>query len=158
MRDPFQERSGFTLIEIMVSIALITILVGVYFMVANPAGQLAASRNSERKFHLDAILNAVESNISDQRNGQFSCAAGPVPAATSTMMSAPGANHYNIGPCLVPTYIATLPLDPSASGTYFNSVTDYNTGYDISINASGTLITLSAPAAELNQTISVSGW
>jgi len=61
---------------------------------------------------------------------------------------------YNIAPCIVPTYIAAMPSDPSASGTFYYSPSNYNTGYSIIINASGS-ITLSAPKAELGKTISI---
>lgn len=151
-------RNGLTLIEILVTIALMVILVGTYFLVANPAGQLASSRNSERMFHLQAIMNAVALNIADQGNRQFSCSSGPVPTTTARMASAASTGTYNIGPCLVPTYLAALPFDPSASSSYYSSPTDYNTGYTISINASGTLITLKAPNAELGKSVSTTGW
>ncbi len=153
-----QRRSGLTLLEILIASALLVILVGTYFLVANPAGQLASARNGERANHLQAILNAIEQNIADQGNLKFSCAAGALPTSTALMTSASGAGSYNIGPCLVPTYLPSLPVDPSASSSYYASASDYNTGYAISINASGTLVTLTAPSAELGKTISVSGW
>jgi prepilin-type N-terminal cleavage/methylation domain-containing protein len=151
-------RKGMTLIEIVITITLMAILVGVYFVVANPAGQLASSRNSERFLHLQAIMNAVTQNVADQGNRQFSCSSGPLSTSTKRMTSTAGAGNYNIAPCLVPTYLAFLPFDPSTSSARYNSVSDYDTGYTISINASGTVITLKAPAAELGKTISVSGW
>lgn len=152
------KRSGLTLLEILIATTLLVILVGTYFLVANPAGQLAAARNNQRSNHLQAILNAIEQNIADQGNRQFSCASGALPTSSSIMASAAGAGKYNIGPCLVPTYLPSLPIDPSASSSYYASASDYNTGYAISINASGTLVTLTAPSAELGKTVSVSGW
>lgn len=134
-------------------------MVGVYFLVANPAGQLSSSRNTQRTFDLQTLMNAIYQNRYDQSNEQFSCAAGALPVGTSSallMASASTTGNYNIGPCLVPTYLRTLPFDPSASSSYYNSPTDYNTGFKISINASGTVITLSAPYAELKKTVSLS--
>lgn len=151
-------RKGLSLIEILICIAMMAILVGLYFMIANPAGQLASSRNSERTLELQAIMNAIQQNIADQAGRQFSCAAGALSTSSRFMASAAGTSTYNIGPCLVPTYIATMPIDPSASSAYYNSPSDYNTGYTISVNTSGTLITVAAPSAELKKTISVSGW
>jgi len=145
---------GFTLIELLVTMALIAILVGTYFLVANPAGQLAASRNSERTLNLDALMNAIRQNIADQSNEKFLCAAGSIPATSTPMSSAAGS--YDIAPCLVSTYLFSLPFDPSAPDGHYASVSDYDTGYNISVDASGT-ITLSAPFAELGKTISVSG-
>ena len=153
-------RCGFTIIELVVVIALIAIMIGIYLVVANPAGQLASSRNSERLLDLQAIMNAIYSNRYDQTNEQFLCSsAGALPVGTSSakfMASASTSANYNIGPCLAPTYISVLPFDPSASGTYYNTPSDYSTGFKVSINSSGTVITLSAPYAELNKTVSVS--
>ena len=148
-------KSGFTLIEILIAITLMVILMGIYFLVANPAGQLASSRNSERLLHLQAIMNAIRQNVADQTTGQFSCSSGPLPTSSADMASASGTGYYDIAPCLVPTYLFTLPFDPSASSSRYTSVSDYDTGYTVVIDASGT-ITLSAPYAELGKTISVS--
>jgi prepilin-type N-terminal cleavage/methylation domain-containing protein len=148
-------RRGLTLIELTITITLIAILTTVYLLVANPGAQLASSRNSERTLHLQTLMNAIRQNVADQSNQQFSCpAAGPLPTSTKRMTSAAGAGNYNIAPCLIPIYLFALPVDPSASSSHYNSVTDYDTGYTVSINASGT-ITLSAPYAELGKTVSI---
>lgn len=147
------KRNGMTLIEIVIVIALITIITGIYFLAANPAGQLASSRNTERALQLQTIMNSIRANIADQSNEQFSCSSGTIP--TSTMRMTSSAGGYNIGPCLVPTYTYNLPFDPSASSSHYLSNTDYDTGYYISINSSTGQITLSAPYAELGKTISV---
>ena len=145
-------RKGLTLIEVLIAIALVTILTGLYFFVANPAQQLALSRNSERQLQLQAIMNAIRQNIADQSNERFSCVTGPIPTSTQKMASSGG---YNIAPCLVPTYgLFTIPFDPATSTAHWVSVSDYDSGYTIIQNASGS-VTLSAPAAELKQTISI---
>ena len=68
---------------------------------------------------------------------------------------APGVGNYDIAPCLVPTYLLALPFDPATSGAHYVSNSDYDTGYFIVQNSSTGQITLSAPAAELKKTISV---
>lgn len=148
-------RRGLTLIELTIVITLMAILITVYFLAANPGGQLAASRNSRRSLDLQTIMNAVRQNIADQANGQFSCASGPVPTSTKRMTNAAGAGNYNIAPCLITTYLFALPFDPTATSGHYTSVSDYDSGYSIVVNASGT-ITLSAPYAELGKTVSVS--
>ena len=70
------------------------------------------------------------------------------------MTSTAGAGNYNIAPCLVPIYAFSLPFDPVATSGHYASVSDYDTGYSISIATSG-VITLSAPYAELGKTISI---
>lgn len=145
---------GFTLIELMIAITLMVILVGVYVFVANPAGQLGQSRNTERQFQLQAIMFAVRQNVADQATGQFSCLSGPLPTSSKRMTSATGTGNYDVAPCLAPAFLP-LPFDPSATSGRYLSASDYDTGYTISINASGT-ITLAAPYAELGKTVSVS--
>ncbi len=145
-------RRGLTLIEIVIVIALLAVLTTVYLLVANPGGQLAAARNNRRSVDLQNIMLAIRQNIADQGNGQFGCSSGSVPTSTKNMGAASGS--YNIAPCIVPTYIAVMPFDPSASSSYYNSPSDYNAGYSISMNASGS-ITLSAPNAELNKAITL---
>ncbi len=148
-------QKGFTIIELTIVITLLVILAGVYFVVGNPAGQLASSRNSERLFQLQAIMNAVRQNLADQSNQQFFCSTGPLPTSTKRMTSAAGSGNYNIAPCLVPTYLFTMPFDPSATSGHYTSVSDYDTGYTIVISTSS-VITLAAPYAELGKTVSVS--
>lgn len=150
-------RKGLTLIEITIVIALMGILVATYFLAANPGGQLAASRNTQRSFELQAIMNAVRQNIADSPTGQFQCVpAGTLPTSTKRMMSGGGVGTYDIASCLVPTYILVLPFDPSAPGAHYAAASDYDTGFSISINASTSVVTISAPYAELGKTISVS--
>ncbi len=148
----FEVRRGLTLIEILVAITLIVLLTGVYFMVANPGGQLAASRNNARSLNLETIMIAIRQNIADQGSETFSCSSGALPAAPTDMSSASGG--YNIAPCLVPNYLPAMPVDPAASSSYYRSPTDYDTGYTIMQNSSGS-ITLAAPNAELQTVITL---
>ena len=150
-------RKGLTLVEIVIVIALLALISTIYFVAANPAGQLASARNNERKNHLQTIMNAIRQNIADQSNEQFSCSSGPIPTSTTRMASTAGS--YNIAPCIVlpnGVYgIFTMPFDPATSSAHYNSNADYDSGYNIMMNSSTGQITLSAPAAELKQTISI---
>ena len=145
-----RRRDGLTLIEIIIALALIVILSAMYFLVANPSGQLAAARNNTRSENLESIMLAIRQSIVDNGSETFSCSSGSLPS-TSTVMESSGG--YNIAPCLTPTYLAVLPVDPSASSASYVSVSNYNTDYTIMQNPSGS-ITIAAPNAELKQTIS----
>ena len=142
-------KKGFTLIEILIVIGLIAVLAGVLVVALNPARQFAQARNAQRYNHVDTIMGSVINNSTDNR-GTFTCAAGALPA-TATNMADDG---YNIGPCLVPTYSAQLPVDPSAAGAHWTSTTDYDTGYTIMLGTDGRY-TIAAPTAELSETISL---
>lgn len=141
------------MMELLISIAILAIILGVWVVKLNPVGQFASSRNSERSLHLNAILNAIRQNVADTRTGIFTCANGDIPTTTKRM--AVGAGNYDIAPCLVPNYMNNLPFDPATSSARYTSVTDYDTGYTVVKNASTTEITVAAPAAELGKTIKV---
>jgi prepilin-type N-terminal cleavage/methylation domain-containing protein len=155
MKVLFQDqlRAGFTLIEIIVALAILTITMVIGFVALNPGGQLAASRNTQRTFHLQGIMNGIRQNMADTSGNTFTCAAGPIPATATKM--ATGGGNYDIAPCLVPVYIPVMPYDPTATGAHYISNTDYDSGYTVVRNATSGQITLTAPAAELKQSISI---
>lgn len=143
---------GFTLIEILVGMAIIVVLTTAALIVLNPIQQFAKGRNAQRKGDLNVILNAVGQNTVDNL-GTFSCSSGAIPTTTTRMASS--SNNYNIAPCLVTTYLNSLPFDPSTSSARWKSVTNYDTGYTIAKNATTGRVTVAAPAAELGESISV---
>ncbi|MCR4334180.1 MAG: type II secretion system GspH family protein [Patescibacteria group bacterium] len=140
------KQDGFTLIEILVVIGIIAILAGVVLVAINPSRQFKIARDSQRTSHVTTILNAIGQNMSENR-GLFKC-SGTVTTipATSTIMKSSGG--FDIAPCLVPTYIASMPFDPSASGAHFTSVNDYDTQYSIAIDVNDR-ITITAPSTEI---------
>lgn len=143
-------KKGFTLIEILIVIALIAVLAGIVIVALNPARQFASARNTQRSSNVNAILNAVGQNMADNK-GVFTCASGALPVVATVMKSSGG---YNIYSCIVPTYLAQIVFDPSASGAHFTSAADYDTAYTVLQDVNGR-ITIAAPAAELAQVISV---
>ena len=57
-------------------------------------------------------------------------------------------HEYNIEPCIVPTYVSIMPVDP-VNGTTTNS------GYTILRDATTGRVTINAPGAELGEPIAV---
>ena len=150
---PQGNRSGLSLVELLITLVVITIVARAGFLALNPAGQVSGARNTERSLHLQAIMNAIRQNMADHTGQIFLCASGALP--TSTKKMATGAGNYDIASCIVPIYIITLPFDPVASSSHYASNANYDTGYNILFNASTTQITLSAPSAELGKSVTL---
>lgn len=142
-------KKGFTLIELLIVIALIAVIAGGVIIALNPARQFASARNSQRWSHVSAIANTIQQNAASNQ-GIFTCAAGEIPATATTMVSTGG---YDICDCLVPNFTASLPVDPS-EGSYTDCTT-YSAGYTVERNVTTGRITVAAPDAELEATISV---
>jgi type IV pilus assembly protein PilA len=147
---------GFTLIEILVVIGMIAILATIVIIAINPARQFAQGRNTQRVSNVDTILNAIGQRIADNK-GVFGGGTPNCPALTVgtnyDITATAGANNIDLS-CLTPTYIPTaLPFDPSAAGALWTSATNYDTKYQVSVDANGRY-TVAAPAAELGEIIS----
>lgn len=134
-------RRGFTLIEILVVIGIIAVLAAVVLVAINPSRQFKLARDLQRSTNLDALLNAIHQNMSEHR-GTFVCAGSvrTLPTNLTRIKSSAAVGDLgDMAQCLVPDYIASLPFDPSSPGAHFASTTDYDTGYEVSVDANGRL-------------------
>jgi len=143
-------KPGFTLIEILVVVALIAILTAITFIAINPAKNFADTRNAQRSSDVNEILNAVTQYTSEQ--GHTLADLGTIPLCSATpahIGSGTGNVDLDKAP-LVDTYIVGIPLDPSTG-------TAADTQYTICQTAVGGAgrIQVSAPLAENSKTISV---
>lgn len=137
---------GFTLIEVLLVVAIIAILAAIVILAINPSKQLADARNAQRRTDVNTILNAVYQYAIDNN--------GTLPAAittTATGVCKTGGSCAGLIDLSVLTtdekYLVTMPFDPSTSTT--NS-----TNYNISKSANGR-VTVAAPGAENGVTITV---
>ncbi len=141
-----RQHQGFTLIEVLLVVAIIAILAGIVILAINPNKQLGDTRNSQRQSDVNTILNAAYQYSIDNQ--------GTVPATittTATDVCATGASSCTgmIDLTVLTTngkYLVSIPKDPKTG-------TATDTGYQISQNSNGR-ITVSAPGAEQGKTIS----
>jgi len=135
---------GFTLIEILVVVALIAILTAITFIAINPAKNFADTRNAQRSSDVVQILNGVT---------QYTSESGHMLADFGTLLACPLTSCIgtdtavlkciDLEPLLVdvtPNYIVGIPTDPLATAP-----TD-DTGYTIC--TTGGRVQIAAPLAE----------
>jgi len=138
---------AFSLIEILVVVALIIILATITIVAINPGKNFRDTRNAQRSSDVNAILSAVT---------QFTTDGNPLPetvidcegtggvAQAAKIGTAEG--NVDLADLLTSEgtkgndYIVTIPLDPQPAGT------EANTGYTIC--KIGTRIQIAAPNAE----------
>lgn len=140
-------KSGFTLIEVLLVIAIIAILAAIVILAINPPRNISSANNAQRWSNINTILNAAHQYAIDNR--------GQIPAAitaVSTEICKTGASCAGLIDLSVLTsserYVLKIPTDPTSASAN-------GTGYFISKDAYDRLI-VNAPFAELGETISVS--
>ena len=85
-----KNKKGFSLIEILIAITLITMLAAIVIIAVNPGRQFAQGRNTQRWTAVNSILNSVHQNMVDN-NGVWTCDADgdgiPEPAGDDVIPS-----------------------------------------------------------------------
>lgn len=151
-QSKFKQQKGFTLLEVLLVIAMIAILAAIVIVAINPAKQLAESRNAQRRSDVNTILNATYQYAIDN-GGAMPASVLALAAATPTEICKTGAI------CAAPVvdlsvltllekYIVSMPVDPNGVCNALGAC------YEITRTVNNR-ITVSAPDAELGAVISV---
>jgi prepilin-type N-terminal cleavage/methylation domain-containing protein len=137
--------SGFTLIEVLLVIAILAILAAVVIVAINPAKQFGEAQDAERRSDVRAILDALHQYSID--NSGFYPDGVPTEVADSCLgggvnicqpeVSCDGVRIDEI--IAEGVYMTDMPQDPTSG-------TEDITGYRISRNANGR-VTVCAPSA-----------
>ncbi|MDD4382085.1 MAG: prepilin-type N-terminal cleavage/methylation domain-containing protein [Candidatus Dojkabacteria bacterium] len=150
MSESRRKYEGFSLIEILIVVALIIILATITIVAINPAKNFRDTRNAQRSADVSQILNAITQYTSEEGNSVSGL--GTIAACDATDPNVgtaigTGAGNVNLTATLVDEFIVAIPLDPSTG-------TDADTGYVMCVTTGGR-VQVSAPDAEDGKIISV---
>lgn len=144
--ETLRTQRGFTLLEVLLVVALIGILAGIVILAINPSKQISDTNNAQRSVDVNTILNGVYQYAIDN--------SGSLPSGidgTPTEICQTGATCVGLSDLsditASSTYLVSIPIDPLATTTD-------GTGYTIATTTDNR-VTVAAPFAENGQTISV---
>jgi len=146
---------GFTLLEVLLVVAIIAILAGIVIIAINPGKQLGDTRNAQRQADVTTILNAVYQYALDN-NGVVpaTITASPTEMCKTGVAGATCTSSSLIDLSTVTAsgkYVASLPIDPQCpTGCNANG-----NGYKISKDATTGRITVANINVEQGKNISV---
>jgi prepilin-type N-terminal cleavage/methylation domain-containing protein len=150
MKKIQNQKNGFTLLEVLLVIALIGILVTIIIVILNPNSRFASARNDIRQSDIKKIEAALI---------QYRLQEGSYPAGLTTTLqeicdpdiAEPSINcgtNINLS-ALVPIYLQSIPQDPNDKDTTGGN------GYQVAVNTTRNIIAVKAIQAELSVIISI---
>lgn len=136
---------AFTLLEILLVVAVISILAGIVILAINPSRQLAVTRNSQRFMDVNNIHKAVYQYAIDKGSLPATIGSTPIEICRSGASDCTGLVDLS-GLTNDSTYLVSIPIDPRVSSPN-------GTGYVIYQTSFGRPV-VSSSLAELDQQIS----
>lgn len=139
---------GFTLLELLITVGIISILSGITIVAVNPAKQFAQANDANRFNDVNSILSAV---------GQYTVKhRGAIPPGINSTYQFIANTGTGLDICeelVGENFLNVLPIDPSLTDEFIDCGEDYNTGYQIKYENSH--VSVHAPHAQEEEDITV---
>lgn len=154
VRNIKKQIAGFTLVELLIVIAIIAILAAVAFVAIDPATRINEAQDSERWSSVNAIMDAFLQSTVDgdgtypagvSADGTVHMVATSSSACSATCDSVAVTSCTDFSDLATDGYIASLPTDPDGTTGYGTD----GTGYTLSVASNG-IITVESCGDELD--------
>lgn len=149
-----KNQKGFTLLEVLLVVAVIAILAGIVIIAINPNKNLGDSRNSQRSADVTTILNAVYQYSLDNNGNLPPIGTGVALSVTPTEICRTGGTCTTLIDLAALTlngrYLVSLPIDPQCPTGCDTNGNAYMISRDINNR-----VTVTAKNPEQGKTISV---
>lgn len=131
-----RNQKGFTLVELLIVIAIIAILAGAVLLAINPAQLLQESRDAQRLSDLDTISKALNLALADGEIAIAACAANCTSGTGTQVVDGTGYITFTVtGTTGLGKYLSTLPIDPTNTGTNVYTYSGDATNQTFELNA-----------------------
>jgi prepilin-type N-terminal cleavage/methylation domain-containing protein len=143
---------GFTLLEVLLVVAVIAILAGIVIIAINPGKNLADTRNSQRKADVNTIINGLYQYLVDSGGTLPAPSGGSVAITTTdTEICQTGATCTALVDLSFLSangkYLVAIPSDPTCPTGCTSSTPVFGVGYTIAKDANNRYV-VKAPGAE----------
>ena len=136
------KKKGFTLVELIIVIAVVAVLAGAIFVAIDPARRLHEARNARRSSDVNTILDAIKKYQADNNGDHFyeiaalteddTYGIGTEADACSTCTAGGGVTECVDLADMGNNYLATIPFDPKTGN-------EGETGYYLILGTEGTI-------------------
>lgn len=135
-------RRGLTLLEVMITLTIVVLMIGMMVVFLNPADQLSKAEESVIRSELSLIRQSLNQVVVSNE------AIIPTEIADAGLSGfqeiGNSAGSYDICDLVVPSQLLILPF---AEGGHFTDCTDYALGYELQFTASPEAIVLRDPVS-----------